>query len=62
MGAACRIGTVEQGKLADLIVVSDNPLEDITHLRKLKMVFKDGKPVNLSKNEGQASFWDLYFK
>ncbi|GAI18372.1 unnamed protein product, partial [marine sediment metagenome] len=53
--------TVEQGKLADLIVVEENPPENISNLRKLKMVFKDGKPVNLARDEGQASFWELYF-
>lgn len=56
------LGTIEEGKLADLIVVGDNPLDYISNLRKLKMVFKDGKPVNLEKDEGQTSFWELYFK
>ena len=56
------LGTIERGKLADLIVVSENPLKNISNLRKLEMVFKDGKPVNLVKDEGQASFWELYFQ
>ena len=56
------LGTVEEGKLADLIVVADSPLDQISNLRKLEMVFKDGKPVNLEKDEGQTSFWELYFK
>ncbi len=55
------MGTVEEGKLADLIVVSDNPLDNISNLRKLEMVFKDGKLVDLEKDEGQTSFWKLYF-
>jgi imidazolonepropionase-like amidohydrolase len=55
-----RLGTVEEGKLADLIVVSDSPLDNISNLRKLEMVFKDGKPVNLEKDEGQTSWWKLY--
>jgi len=57
-----RLGTVELGKIADLIVVEENPLENISNLRKLKMVLKDGIPVNLTEDEGQTSFWDLYFK
>jgi imidazolonepropionase-like amidohydrolase len=61
-GVLDKLGTVEQGKIADLIVVEGNPLENISNLRKLKIVFKDGKPVNLTKDEGQASFWNLYFK
>jgi imidazolonepropionase-like amidohydrolase len=56
-----KLGTVEEGKIADLIVISDNPLDNISNLRKLKMVFKDGKKVNLEKDEGQTSFWELYF-
>ncbi len=56
------LGTIEQGKIADLIVVEENPLENISNLRKLKMVLKDGIPVNLTKDEGQTNFWDLYFK
>ncbi len=55
------LGTVEAGKLADLIVVEKNPLENISNLRTLSMVFKDGKLVNLGKDEGQTSFWKLYF-
>jgi imidazolonepropionase-like amidohydrolase len=61
-GVLDELGTVEQGKIANLIVVEENPLENISNLRKLKMVFKDGKSVNLTKDEGQTSFWDLYFK
>ncbi len=55
------LGTVEAGKLADLIVVEKNPLENISNLRTLSMVIKDGKLVNLAENEGQTSFWKLYF-
>ena len=61
VGALDRLGTVETGKLADLVVLEANPLENISNIRTLKMVFKDGLPVNLGKNEGQASFWKLYF-
>ena len=61
-GVQDELGSLEGGKLADIIVVEGNPLENISNLRKLKMVIKDGKPVNLSKDEGQASFWELYFK
>jgi len=47
---ACRVnakvGTLEPGKLADLLVVDGNPLEDITILQdqsKLLLIMKDGK-------------------
>jgi len=61
-GVLDELGTLEAGKLADLIVVEENPLENISNLRKLQMVIKDGKPVNLSRDEGQSSFWELYFQ
>ena len=44
-GAADDLGTVEVGKLADLIVVGANPLVDINNLRQLKLVFKEGRIV-----------------
>ena len=35
-------GSIEKGKAADLIVCGKNPLEELTALRKLDMVIKDG--------------------
>ncbi|HSF32143.1 MAG TPA: amidohydrolase family protein [Candidatus Tectomicrobia bacterium] len=40
-----RLGTIEPGKLADLIVVAGDPLEDIHNLRRLLMVIKAGEVV-----------------
>jgi imidazolonepropionase-like amidohydrolase len=45
MGLLDKIGTVEEGKLADIVVVSGNPLEDVRVLQPLenvKLVMKDG--------------------
>jgi imidazolonepropionase-like amidohydrolase len=44
-GVGADLGTVEVGKLADLIVVEDNPLDDIHHLRRLLLVLKEGRIV-----------------
>jgi imidazolonepropionase-like amidohydrolase len=44
-GVGHELGTIEVGKLADLIVVRRNPLEDIQHLRTLELVFKAGRLV-----------------
>src|ERR671939_505259 len=45
-GAGDELGTVEVGKLADLIVVGANPLEDITYVRRLQLVLKEGRVVS----------------
>ena len=39
------IGTVEPGKIADILVVSGNPLENIADLRSVKAVIQNGKVV-----------------
>lgn len=47
-GMGGEIGTVEEGKLADLLVVEGNPLEDIALLQKrdnLKLIMKGGRAV-----------------
>lgn len=45
-GAGDDLGTVEVGKLADLIVVRANPLDDINNVRQLLLVLKDGRVVS----------------
>ena len=61
MGVLDKVGTVEKDKVADLIVLSKNPLQNISNLRSIVYVFKNGVPVLLQTNEGRSSFWDLYF-
>lgn len=43
--AADSLGTVEAGKIADLIVVDENPLENISALRDVRLVMKEGEIV-----------------
>lgn len=42
LGLEDEFGTIEAGKLADVIVVDGNPLEDIWALRDVVLVFKEG--------------------
>jgi imidazolonepropionase-like amidohydrolase len=39
-------GTVERGKLADLLVLDADPLADIHNIGKVHLVFKGGTPTN----------------
>jgi enamidase len=43
LGKANELGTIESGKLADIIAVSGDPLKDIRDTREIKLVIKDGK-------------------
>jgi len=45
-GVGAELGTIAPGKLADLIVVDADPLQDIANLRKLRLVFKEGRLVS----------------
>lgn len=60
MGLEDVLGTVEPGKLADLVVMEGNPLENISNIRNVKMVFKDGVSVDLDAQLGTASYWDYF--
>ncbi len=42
LGIAARVGTLEPGKLADVVAVPGNPLEDITVTQRVKFVMKEG--------------------
>jgi imidazolonepropionase-like amidohydrolase len=42
LGVADRLGSVEVGKLADLVVVRGNPLDDIKVARIIRLVVKEG--------------------
>ena len=53
------LGTVEPGKFADMVVLTGDPLADLNHMRRIKLVFKDGvayDPAALAAATGQ---WPL---
>jgi len=45
IGWADRVGSLEEGKLADLIAVQGDPLKDITELQKVRFVMKGGDVI-----------------
>jgi hypothetical protein len=53
MGLGDRLGTIEAGKWADLVVVRGNPLQDIRRMRLPRLVVKAGRvydPAELMKS------------
>ena len=42
LGEDSRIGTIEPGRLADIVAVRGNPLTDITELERVTFVMKGG--------------------
>ena len=45
-GLGDELGTVENGKIADLLVLDADPLEDIGNFRKISMVIKHGEIID----------------
>jgi len=44
-----QLGTLEKGKVADLVILNENPIEDIRNLRNIFMIIKGGKLVDRDK-------------
>ena len=52
-GQSDRLGTLEEGMLADLLVVDGNPLDDLEVMDSILYVVKDGEIVLSPEQEGQ---------
>jgi imidazolonepropionase-like amidohydrolase len=48
LGKEKELGTIEPGKLADLVVIDGDPLKDITQTRRIHTVIKDGDVIDTS--------------
>jgi imidazolonepropionase-like amidohydrolase len=50
-----QFGSLSEGKVADIIIDDDNPLQSITNIRKISLVIKDGiiyNPIQLHRMVG----------
>ena len=56
-GMLDRIGTVEVGKEADLVLLAADPLQDIAHIRRLDTVIARGRPVDVDTLPEQVLFY-----
>ena len=48
------IGSIDQGKFADIIAVSGNPLDDVTEMERVRFVMKGGVVVRNDFARGPA--------
>jgi imidazolonepropionase-like amidohydrolase len=46
LGIERDVGTIESGKQADMIVLSENPLDDISDTKKIEGVIVDGQFID----------------
>ena len=49
VGAEDQLGTIEAGKLADIVVLNRNPLDDIRNLRDIEVVILNGRMLERSE-------------
>jgi imidazolonepropionase-like amidohydrolase len=49
LGESANLGSIEAGKLADLVIVADDPLVDVRNARKVRTVIKNGEVHTLEE-------------
>jgi imidazolonepropionase-like amidohydrolase len=46
LGILNKVGTIENGKEADIIVIATNPIDNIGNTKDIEAIINDGKLVN----------------
>jgi imidazolonepropionase-like amidohydrolase len=46
LGILNKVGTIERGKEADMIVLGANPIDKISNTKKMEAIINDGKLVD----------------
>lgn len=59
LGLLDSLGTVEKGKIADLVVLDANPLEDIRNTRRISAVVVRGKMINKSQLQNMLMSFEV---
>jgi hypothetical protein len=54
LGMGEQLGVIAPGKLADILIVGANPLDDIRNTQRVSMVLKDGKVVDTAYHAGYS--------
>ena len=49
LGKADKLGSIEKGKLADLVMLHADPSKDINNAKKIALVIKSGRVIDRSK-------------
>ncbi len=55
LGKNKELGTIEVGKLADLMIIRGNPLENIRNTRNVEVVIKGGKLQDTTYHAGYSN-------
>jgi imidazolonepropionase-like amidohydrolase len=49
LGAGADLGTIEAGKLADLVIIEGDPLVDVRNARNIRTVIKNGQVFEMKQ-------------